>query len=111
MLAAVRGLIAASQPTIDRRGLTLFGITVSNLDTRGAGRQLELPLDGPSLDALDDVLDQLRRRIAPAAVTRATCCTAGWRWRTGCFPRTATSADRALDERQLLRHGRGDHER
>ena len=72
VLTAVRELIAASRSTIDRRGLTLIGITVSNLDARGAGRQLELPLDGQSLDALDDVLDQLRRRIGPTAVTRAT---------------------------------------
>lgn len=72
VLAAARGLLAASATTIDRRGLTLVGVTVSNLDPRGLGTQLELPLEGRSLDALDAVLDEVRRSIGPAAVTRAT---------------------------------------
>jgi DNA polymerase-4 len=72
VLAAARALLAASQTTIDRRGLTLVGVTVSNLDPTGLGTQLELPLEGRSLDALDAVLDEVRRSIGPAAVTRAT---------------------------------------
>jgi DNA polymerase-4 len=72
VLAAVRTLLAASRTTIDRRGLTLVGVTVSNLDPRGFGTQLELPIDGPCLDALDAVLDEVRRRVGPSAVTRAT---------------------------------------
>jgi DNA polymerase-4 len=72
VLAAVRELLAASRKTIDRRGLTLVGVTVSNLDPRGLGTQLELPLEGRSLDALDAVLDEVRRRVGPTAVTRAT---------------------------------------
>jgi DNA polymerase-4 len=72
VLATVRTLLAASRTTIDRRGLTLVGVTVSNLDPRGFGTQLELPLDGPCLDALDAVLDEVRRRVGPSAVTRAT---------------------------------------
>jgi len=72
VLATVRALLAASRTTIDRRGLTLVGVTVSNLDPKGFGTQLELPLDGPCLDALDAVLDEIRRRVGPAAVTRAT---------------------------------------
>jgi hypothetical protein len=52
--------------------LTLVGVTVSNLDPRGLGTQLELPLEGRSLDALDAVLDEVRRRVGPTAVTRAT---------------------------------------
>jgi DNA polymerase-4 len=65
-------LVAASRTTIDRRGLTLVGVTVSNLDPKAVGTQLELPLEGRSLDALDAVLDELRRRVGPGAVTRAT---------------------------------------
>jgi DNA polymerase-4 len=72
VLATVRTLLAASRTTIDRRGLTLVGVTVSNLDPRRYGTQLELPLDGPCLDALDAVLDEVRRRIGPSAVTRGT---------------------------------------
>jgi DNA polymerase IV len=72
VLKAARGLLAASRATIARRGLTLVGITVSNLDPRGFGTQLELPLDGPSLDALDAAVDEIRTRIGPKAVTRAT---------------------------------------
>jgi DNA polymerase-4 len=72
VLAAARELLAASQTTIDRRGLTLVGVAVSNLDPRGLGTQLELPLEGRSLDALDAVLDEVRRNIGPSAITRAT---------------------------------------
>jgi DNA polymerase IV len=72
VLKAARALLAASRRTIERRGLTLVGITVANLDPRGHGTQLELPLDGPSLDALDAAVDEIRTRIGPKAVTRAT---------------------------------------
>ena len=72
VLASVRTLLGASRTTIERRGLTLVGVTVSNLDPRGVGMQLELPLDGRCLDALDSVLDEVRRRVGPEAVTRAT---------------------------------------
>jgi DNA polymerase-4 len=67
-----RALLAEARPTIDRRGLTLIGVTVANLDPRAHGRQLELPLEGPSLDALDAVVDEVRTRIGPGALTRAT---------------------------------------
>ena len=68
----MRTLLAASRTTIDRRGLTLVGVTVANLDPSDVGTQLELPLDGRDLDALDEVVDEVRRRIGPSAVTRAT---------------------------------------
>jgi DNA polymerase IV len=69
VLAAARSLLAAATPTIERRGLTLVGVAVSNID-RGA-RQLDLQLDGPGADALDAVLDELRDRYGPDAVKRA----------------------------------------
>jgi DNA polymerase-4 len=58
-----RALLAEARPTIDRRGLTLIRVTVANLDPRAHGRQLGLPLEGPWLDALDAVVDEVRTRI------------------------------------------------
>ena len=71
ILAAARGLLGAAMPVIDRRGVTLLGVTVSNLGAPGAGVQLELPLDRRPTGALDAALDQLRERFGPDAVTRA----------------------------------------
>ena len=45
ILAAARDLLAAAAPTIARRGLTLLGLSVTNLVDTGTGRQLELPPD------------------------------------------------------------------
>jgi DNA polymerase-4 len=72
VLRIVRALLRAAMPTIDERGLTLLGVTISNLDNGGGAIQLELPLDGPDRVALDHALDELRRRFGPTAVTRAT---------------------------------------
>ncbi len=44
ILATVRGLLAAAMPAIERRGVTLLGVTVGNLDGDG-GVQLDLMLD------------------------------------------------------------------
>ena len=57
-------------PEIERRGLTLVGIAVANLEDDGA-IQLVLPLDRHSGAALDAALDEVRRRFGSAAVTRA----------------------------------------
>ncbi len=70
ILAAARGLLAAAVPMIERQGLTLVGVTVGALDDDHAV-QLDLPFDGPSAQALDPVLDELRERFGSAAVTRA----------------------------------------
>jgi DNA polymerase-4 len=72
VLAAMRALLAAAWPTIEHRGLTLVGVTVSNLTPRRCGTQLELALDGSSRKAVDAVVDEVRRRIGPSALTRAT---------------------------------------
>jgi DNA polymerase-4 len=70
ILAAARSLLAAALPTIERRGITLVGIAVANLDDAEAA-QLGLPLDGRAEDALDAVLDEVRRRFGATAITRA----------------------------------------
>ena len=43
ILAEARVLLAAAAPTIARRGITLIGLSVTNLVDTGARRQLELP--------------------------------------------------------------------
>ena len=70
ILAVVRGLLATATPMIERRGLTLVGIAVANLENDDAV-QLVLPLDRHSGSALDAALDEIRERFGPAAVTRA----------------------------------------
>jgi DNA polymerase IV len=71
ILMIARGLLAASRPMIERRGLTLLGITITGLEHAGAGVQLALPVDGPDQAALEAVLDDVRNRFGPSAVTRA----------------------------------------
>ena len=70
IVATARGLLAASMPMIQSRGLTLVGIAVSNLDD-DIPIQLELPFDRRSRQALDATLDELRSRYGPDVVTRA----------------------------------------
>ena len=72
VVAVVRELVEGARASIEGRGLTLVGVAVSNLAPEGAGIQLELPLSGPDLDPLDHVLDRVRERFGPTAVTRAT---------------------------------------
>jgi DNA polymerase-4 len=71
VLATAKALLAAAEPVIAGRGLTLIGVTVSSLE-RDHGTQLVLPLDGPDRDALDAALDAVRERFGGEAITRAT---------------------------------------
>ncbi|HEX2127935.1 MAG TPA: DNA polymerase IV [Solirubrobacterales bacterium] len=68
---AARGLIEANRALINRRGLTMVGITVTNVEPDGQGVQLRLPIGRPHA-ALDAALDELRERFGSGAVTRAT---------------------------------------
>jgi DNA polymerase IV len=70
ILATARGLLAAATPTIERQGLTLIGVALSNLDDDGA-IQLALPFERNRTTALDLTLDQVRERFGPDAITRA----------------------------------------
>ncbi len=70
ILAVARGLLAAALPLIERRGLTLVGFAVANLDDDTAV-QLALPLAGHDAGELDAALDEVRRRFGVEAVTRA----------------------------------------
>jgi len=70
ILLTARWLLSAAMPEIERRGLTLVGVAVANLEDDSA-LQLVLPLDRFSGTALDVALDEVRRRFGSAAVTRA----------------------------------------
>jgi DNA polymerase-4 len=67
ILATANGLLRAALPLIERRGLTLIGIALSNLSDR-SGFQLVLPFDR-SRD-LDAAIDRVRDRFGTAAITR-----------------------------------------
>jgi nucleotidyltransferase/DNA polymerase involved in DNA repair len=71
ILEAARELLAEARPVIERRGLTLLGVSVSNLGG-GEPEQLPLPLDGARGDALDAAMDRVRDRFGTTAVTRAS---------------------------------------
>ena len=70
ILETVRELLAVATPLIERRGVTLVGIAVGNLED-GRPVQLALPLDRRSSDALDAALDEVWARFGSRAVTRA----------------------------------------
>ncbi len=69
ILDASRELLATAMPMIERRGITLVGVTVANLDGDGA-IQLPLPFERASAYALDDALDEVRKRFGFEAITR-----------------------------------------
>jgi DNA polymerase IV len=69
ILAAARKLLSGAGLLIERRGITLLGITVANLTDHA---QLELPLD-PRVDpALDLAIDEIRKRFGNDAIRRCS---------------------------------------
>jgi len=69
LLHAGRALLAIAMPEIERRGITLIGITFGNLFSDDAV-QLALPFDGATSTKLDTTLDRLHDRFGSSAVTR-----------------------------------------
>jgi DNA polymerase IV len=69
ILDTARGLLAAATPMIRREGLTLIGISLSNL-ADATPFQLALPFDDRLDTALDEALDEVRDRFGSTAVTR-----------------------------------------
>jgi len=67
ILKAATGLLRASRPMFERRGLTLVGIALTNLSDAGAV-QLVLPFDRAR--DLDAVMDRVRDRFGSSAITR-----------------------------------------
>jgi DNA polymerase-4 len=70
VLDTARGLLAAAVPTIERRGLTLVGVAVANLEN-DCPLQLPLPFDRNDGTALDAAVDEIRSRYGLTAITRA----------------------------------------
>jgi len=70
ILVTARVLMAAAMPMVDRRGLTLVGVAVANLENADRS-QLALPLDGHDRDALDAAIDDVRRRYGSKSIVRA----------------------------------------
>jgi DNA polymerase-4 len=70
ILATARALLAAAMPMIRRRGLTLVGLSLGNLQDDSA-IQLVLPFDLRRAMALDAALDSVRERYGTDAITRA----------------------------------------
>jgi DNA polymerase IV len=70
ILSTARDLLTVAVPLIERRGITLVGVAVGNLED-GRAVQLALPLDAHSSEALDAALDEVRQRFGASAITRA----------------------------------------
>ncbi|MEV6815174.1 DNA polymerase IV [Micromonospora sp. NPDC051296] len=69
VLDTARGLLRATLPEIERRGVTLIGVAVGNL---GDGHvQLALPWHPDPSAELDAAVDAVRERFGSAALTRA----------------------------------------
>ncbi len=67
ILMIAMALLRASRPMIERRGITLIGIALTNLADQGAV-QLTLPFNrSPQLDA---TIDRVRDRFGSASITR-----------------------------------------
>jgi DNA polymerase-4 len=70
VLAAARALLAEAMPAVERRGITLVGVSLTGLED-DAAVQLALPLADDRAAALDVTLDRLRERFGADAVRRA----------------------------------------
>jgi DNA polymerase IV len=70
ILATGRGLLAAALPLIERQGVTMLGISLTNLEDDSAV-QLALPFERRRTAALDATIDAVRDRFGRDAITRA----------------------------------------
>jgi DNA polymerase-4 len=68
ILATARALLATVMPTIERQGLTLLGIALTNLEDASA---VQLVFAFERRHAIDEALDNVRDRFGTTAITRA----------------------------------------
>ncbi|KRC49491.1 DNA polymerase IV [Leifsonia sp. Root227] len=85
LLAVARSLLAATQPEITERGITLIGVSLSHLG-RSDTFQPELPIDWNDGARLDTVLDAVRDRFGASSVSRATHLGRDPGWSTPLLP-------------------------
>jgi len=85
LLDVARALLAAAMPEIEDRGITLIGISLSQLG-RADSIQPELPIDWDDGARLDSVLDAVRGRFGAASVARATQLGRDPGWSTPVLP-------------------------
>jgi DNA polymerase-4 len=69
LLAGERALLVAALPMIRDQGITLIGISFTNLQDDGV-IQLALPFDGWHGSSIDATLDTVRDRFGSSAITR-----------------------------------------
>ena len=69
ILAVARALLAAAMPMIRERGITLIGLSFTQLHDDGA-IQLALPFDRSAGPAIDATLDDVRDKYGSKAITR-----------------------------------------
>ena len=85
LLTVAQGLLSAALPEIAQRGITLLGVSLSQL--RGADDlQPELPIDWGEGARLDDVLDAVRDRFGATSVARAAQLGHDPGWSTPLLP-------------------------
>lgn len=70
VLSLAQGLLADAMPDIDKRGITLIGVSLSQLGPAESAPP-ELPLDWDDGARLDTVLDAVRDRFGTESVARA----------------------------------------
>lgn len=85
LLEVARVLLAAAQPEIVERGITLIGVSLSQLG-RADSIQPELPIDWDDGARLDAVLDAVRDRFGAASVARAAQLGRDPGWSTPVLP-------------------------
>lgn len=85
LLAIAQGLLAAAQPEITARSLTLIGVSLSQL-ARADSVPPELPIDWEEGARLDTVLDAVRDRFGAASVARAAQLGRDPGWSTPVLP-------------------------
>jgi DNA polymerase IV len=85
LLSVTRGLLASAQQEIAERGITLIGVSLSQL-SHPDRLQPELPIDWDEGMRLDTVLDAVRDRFGAASVGRATQLGRDPGWSTPLLP-------------------------
>jgi DNA polymerase-4 len=85
LLEVARELLASALPEITARGITLIGVSLSQL-ARADSLPLELPIDWGDTARLDTVLDAVRDRFGAASVARGTQLGRDPGWSTPVLP-------------------------